>query len=201
MLPAYAISYCHINLVVVTLTVLVLGTIYIPFVVRELRVGYRKNYKCSVTLRYPENLQKVYRMVQILQILANQILGPFLIPFQVISTLLFVFSGYTVITYRDQLAEEAVVVVIMWVIVGPVGWGSVLSMGGYLHSNGLKILNSWKHSRWMSSQEKKVMARFARSCTPVTISYGKVYVVQSTSLMVFVRGLSRGLVRALLTLQ
>ncbi len=95
-----------------------------------------------------------------------------------------------------EIAAEFMIIV--WMLAGPIGWGLVLTMGGYLHSNGLKILNSWKQSRWMSSLEIKVMTRFARSCTPIMICYGKVFVVRKVSLMVFVRGLSRGLVRALL---
>lgn len=198
--PLYIIPYCYANVAAVTGIAVILGTVYIPFIVKELRVG-RSKYKTVDELRYSENLKVVYRMAQLNQIRINGLAGKLLIPAQAMVTLVFVFGGYVVIRHRSQMSTVPFLMVTSWTFAAAFGWGLVLTMGGYLQSHGVKILKSWKQHPWRSKNEKKEMNKFAKSCRPIMMCYGKMFAIRRVSLMSFVRGMTRGLMRAILTLE
>ncbi len=195
----YIVPYCFNYVLILTETVLPLVLLVIRFVVNELRIG-RPKYLSNDFFRTPQNLQLVYRMGQILMACINGLFGKLLIPFQTIATLLFVFGSYVTIKHHDKMKIISLLMILSWALLAAFGWGCILVMGGYLHSNGQKILTSWKKNVWKSRKERNEMKRFVKSCKPMAICYGKLFVIRRVSLMVFVRGLTRGLKRTILTL-
>lgn len=201
--PIYTGTCLNFYIVPVLVAAFVLGTVFIPFTVRELRLG-RKKYWANDTLRNPWKLQMIYRNVQIIQHHINLLAGKLLVPFQTVTTLIFVLSGYVVLKHREHMAMAPFIMILSWTGLAPVIWALILTMGGFLHSNGLKILNSWtlfQSDQRLSKFEKRVMAKFKASSKPIMICYGKMFVMRRVSVMVFVRGLSKGLLRALLTFE
>ncbi len=198
--PQYVAFYGYINFAIIIVSVYMLGMIYIPLVVAEFRVG-RKNYDYDTLdiLRHPNNITDVYRAVEMLQNRFNELAGKLLLPFQTIATLLFVLSGYCLIRKREEMVFVELLILVTWVIGAPLIWGLFLTMSGYFHSNGNKILSSWKRYDWGSKQNNRYMCRFRKLCQPMKICNGKMFVIRKISLMVFIRGLPRGLLRALLT--
>ncbi len=197
--PIYIIPYCYFNLGILAEVVVILGLVHIPFIVNELNVS-RSKYVTTESLREAENLKLVYRMAQILQVRINLLFGRLLFPLQSFANLAFVFGSFVAIRHRDQMSTVPLLMVVSWTCAAGFGWGLVLVMGGYLQSHGVKILGSWKRHEWLSKKEKKEMAKFAKSCRPITLCYGKMFAIRKISLLVFLKGLSRGLIRAILTL-
>jgi len=74
----------------------------------------------------------------------------------------------------------------------------VLEFGRFLFCRGTKVIKSWKVDEKNYQGESKVMKKFARSCKPIVLSYGKQFVVGRVSVLVFFRGIVRGTFRALL---
>lgn len=199
--PIYTVIYCYITIGIVTVSAFILGTVYIPLLVRELPVGkHDHKYSANENLRSPSNIIHVFMTVEILQTKINQLCGVLLLPFQTVITLLFAFSGYVVIRHRDKIGTVPFVLMVSWVTFAPAVWGLLLVMGGYLHSNGLKILNSWKRHTWNSKAEKKLMNKFAKSCRPIMICHQKMFIIRKISVLLYVKSMSRNLVRTLLTL-
>ncbi len=196
----YIVPYCYNSLLILVETALPLILLVIRFAVNELKIG-RLIYLTNDSLRTPQNLQLVYQMSQILMTCINGLFGKLLIPVQTIATLLFIFGSYVAIKHHDKIEIISLLMVLSWSLSAVAGWGGILMLGGYLHSNGQKILTAWKKNPWKYRKERNEMKRFVKSCKPMAICYGKLFVIRRVSLMVFVRGLTRGLKRAILTLE
>ncbi|CAL8125341.1 unnamed protein product [Orchesella dallaii] len=197
--PNYIVMGQYLNAIAPALAIWIYGALVVPFVVRELRLG-RKSYSSCAILRRPKTLMKLYRTCQLLQQMINLLLGKFIVPIQSVITFMSVVGFFLVITRRHEFDMAPFIVLISWAGIASIGWSLVLLMGGYLHSNGNKVLNSWKYNSWNSSAERKLMNKFRVSCRPIMICYGKMYVMRKQSVLIYNRGLSRGVVRALLTM-
>ncbi len=193
------VLYANINLVLECM--LIYGTVVLPFIANELYLSHTKRYKSTPNLREPSTLRVVYRTAQIVQSKINDLLGKFLIPIQIICSILFVFGGFILIRHRETMHVTMQVLLASWCVVGPLAWALFLVMGGYLHSNGIKLLNSWKYHCWATADERLEINRFRVSCKPIRIGFGSTYVIQRKSVMVFQRGLLRGIMRALLAIK
>lgn len=204
LLPILHLYHVYSNTILLTqiylnVTVMfIYGCVYLPIVIPELRLG-RSKYRTSNALRKPDTLIWVYRMVQIIQEVVNQLVGRLLVPSQALFTLEFIFGCYTIIRHTRDLLLIAVLTISIWSIVPSLLWAGFLYSGGYLNSSGRKILNSWKYHHWPNKQVKQSMSKFVRSCRPLALCYGTIFVIRRQTLLIFLRGLIRGLMRALLT--
>lgn len=192
----------YMNLFTILQFVLIYGAIFVPFVIHELTLG-RQFYKTIPQMRHPNTLASVYRSVQILQLrIINEFVGIYIFPSQSIATLLFVSSSFLVIRNRDSLHTITLMIMLCWAVIGPSLWLICLVIGGYLHSKGKGILSSWKNHNWDNTlTTRREMEKFRISCTPIMISFGKTYTMNKASMLVFVRGLIRGLKKILLSLR
>ncbi len=197
----YVANVAYLSLCFVLISAYYFGLVFIPLFVREFKVGNRSRGMCSNNFRHPSNLTIEYRTVQILMQDINHFVGNLLLPAQTATTLMFVFSAYVVIRHRNELEKATFLMILIWAVAAPAIWSLVLTLGGYLHSHGQEILTSWKQHEWMSAHERKLMSKFRNSSKPIMICFGKLYVIRRVSLMIYVRSLSRSLVRALLALK
>lgn len=175
------------------------GIILIPVVTHEFRVG-RKSYASISSLREPVNLTIAYRSSQVFHNQLNKCLGYILFPAQTMATLLFIFSSYMIIRMRADMEILQICVLSALSVISFSAWSIVLVIFGHVNFGGNKVLASWKKADWKSRWEKKFMNKFRVSCRPITICWGKYFVVRPVSLLVYLRGLTRGLVRTLLAL-
>lgn len=182
------------------------GLLIVPFFVKELQLG-RPNYKykASSNLRSStKNLRNVYRQIQITQDMVNNFCGKILIPTHYLVTLLFVWSSFMIIRHKNSLELVVLLLMVAWSVTGPSLYIFFLVWGGYLHLKGLKVLSSWKNHGnkvWGDGIESKLMNKFRRSCRPICMCWGKAYVLNRLMWLRFVQGLSKVLMRALLTLE
>lgn len=192
----------HMNICVPLVFVFYCRAVLMRILLPEFRLGQPgSKYLAHDSFRQPSNFTIMYRSCQIIFMISNQLFGKCLVPVQAFSTLLFVFCNYTLIRHCDMLAPSAQIIMIIWAVFTPMFWALVLVVGGYVHSIGLKNLRSWEQCSWNSARDAKIMKKFALSCQPLKICFGSMFVIRRVSLMVFVKGVTRSLMRALLTLE
>ncbi len=125
----------------------------------------------------------------------------FMFPTQTIVYKLVVFTSYMVLKYGKEMDIISVVILVSWSFFGATYWCSTLLMGGKLHSQGKRILLSWKfHNKWPDKKTKKLMGTFGKSCKPFQFCFGKTYVIKRLTVLKYIRSLSRGILKALLAL-
>lgn len=182
------------------------GLLIVPFFVKELHLGrpYHKYKALPELRRCSENVRNVYRQIQIVQDMVNAFCGKILIPTHYLTTLLFVWASFMIIKHKDSLELVVLLLMVVWSVTGPSFYIVFLVWGGYLHLKGLKVLSSWKNHGnkvWGNGIESKLMIKFRRSCRPICICWGKTYMMNRLISLKYVQGLSKVLVRALLTLE
>lgn len=201
LLPFYTVTVMLANLCFVAQGILIYGTNIVPFMCKELMLGQRE-YRTRGTLRKPENLIQAYRQVQLLQMrIMNDFFGKYIVPSQAVISLLFVFNTFVIIKRKGALSNVVILIGLHCVsVIAPTAWVLCLYMGGYVHSKGICILRSWKCYRWKDSMERRLMNKFRLSCVPLAIRFGSMYTTRKVSVLLFIKGISRGLARAFLTL-
>lgn len=174
----------------------------VPFFCKNFRLG-RKSYETLTLFRSQNVLCTEYRAAQVLQKVYNDLVGRFLIPFQCMATLMFIFAGVGLLKLRQEMESVSIWLLGILLVITPGIWLVILIVGAYLHLNGMKILRSWKYGvaktlENNSTLEKKIMSKFRLSCSPLSITFKKAYTIRPGSVLVFVRGLIKGLMRTLL---
>ncbi|CAL8125320.1 unnamed protein product [Orchesella dallaii] len=175
------------------------GTLFVPFVTHDLRLGL-KTYASCEALRKPPMLIMAYRTLQILQLKTTLVIGRLLIPTQTIALKLAVFSTFMIVKNGHRMRGTTVAMMIGWVVASVLIWSLVLLMGGYLHEYGIRGLKSWKYHQWESREERQVMSKFRKSCTPITLNFGKTYVIRRLTVFKFIRQITRGVFRTLMAM-
>ena len=171
------------------------------FLARELRMGERMEYMTTDSLRVSMNIRKVYRSFQVLNGNFMSFFGIFVFFFHSGFTVEIIYSIYILFRFWhtwDNVTKAPLIIGIP----GQMGfWSIVLWLGGYLYIKGVKLLKSWERSSWgMGVKEDKIMQKFRRSCEPIVIKHGKQWVIKRVTLLGFIKGITRGSGRALLTL-
>ncbi len=179
---------------------LIYGIFVGTFIAKELCLG-RARYKSSPYLRDFVTLITEYRAFQLLQNRFNCLIGPYLVPTELIIKIVFWCTASMVIKRRKDMETVQFVLYSFWTIVIPLLWSVVLILGGCLHYHGNKVLSSWKYRQnFKTATERKLLTQFRLSCKPIFISQGKVYTIKKVNLLLFSRELAKGLMKALLTL-
>lgn len=195
----YSIFLYFWHYAVILIAAALYGAIIVPLVTREFKLG-RKWYLSVASLREPSNLMTAYRANHIFHNKFNVCVGKTLFPSQAMLTLLFIFSCYMLIAIRNSLEPLQVGIFVLLALLCAFGWSIFLTIFGYVYSQGNKVLNSWKRATWKSKHERVLMNKFRVSCKPIMICWEKAFIVRSVSVLVYIRGLTRGLMRALLSL-
>lgn len=196
----YTIFVVYLSAFSVIHGALIYGALVAPLVIKEFRLD-RSRYRSLSDLRESHTLMLEYRGVEILQKFFNNLVGFFLLPIQTLVTLMFMFGLFMVINHKNEMETIPLVLVSVWAVITPLVWGGWLMACAYFYTNGLKTMNSWKCHNWNSKEERVLMNKFRASCRPLSIGYKTLYRIRPGSVLVFVRGLIRGLKRTLLALR
>lgn len=198
--PLYSFTVLILSSLTVVQGTAIYGLIVVPFLIHELTLG-RKRYHTLSKMREITDITRMYRSAQILQHqVINLSLGAFCIPNQGVTSILFIFGGFVAINRRNELSTISYLAMLGITILFPMFWGVVLTIGGYMHSKGLKLLRSWKTFDWGSKHDKAYMSRFVKSSKPLMLSWGKMYVIRKISVLCYMMALMRGLSKACLSL-
>lgn len=173
------------------------GTI-MPFAGKELFLD-KKTYKTVQSLRQPQKLCLVYRQVQIFVGVFLSVVGYLLVPAQTLITQLVVFSPILLTQHERNLGSTMKLVTISWNFIVVLTWIIILSLSGQIYQYGEMILLSWKYHKWETRFESKLMSKFRKSSKPFMINCGRTFVVRRITVLKFIRDLTTGVFRALMT--
>lgn len=175
------------------------GVLVVPFLMKEIRLD-RTNYKSRKLLRQPLHLTHFYRSAQILQIRLLTMVQFMIIPTQTLISYLILFSSVMLIKFGNIMSLVSKGMLVSWILASLIFWASSLAIGGHMYWFGKKILVSWKCYSWSNRRDKVYMSKFRKSCKPLMLNFGRTYVIRPLSVLKFLRGISRGIFKALLTI-
>lgn len=191
-----------VNTTFVMVFIFMIGCLLLPFVAHELRLG-RRSYKSQRFLRANfEELSLCYKSVEILQKLCNDLLGIFIFPCQTFITVTFCLCWWIFISNRmDGLLNKFTIYVsVAGSVIITVSWSIVLILGGHLHLHGNKVIKSWRYNNatYGTGEQRKLITRLQKTSRPISFSWGTTFIIQKRTFLLFMRGLTRGLIRTLL---
>lgn len=200
--PYVGILIAYFGFATICIFTLLYAMILFRFILTEFRVN-QKSYRAISKLRNSPFIMLEWRIVQIIQLQVNNVLGPALFPVHSLFVKLVVFSLYMIIQRGREISYAVKLITQIFAIMSITFWGSVLFLGGTVHLSGQRILKSWKYHKWrnLSNRERKILSRFRKSCYPLSIGCGRAYVIRRVSILKFFRQISIGLFRSLLALK
>ncbi|CAL8121202.1 unnamed protein product [Orchesella dallaii] len=161
----------------------------------------KQKYKTRNSLRAVRNIMVAYRTTEILHQNFLRTVGILFVPLHALTGNLVIFSNYVVITQSSEMNGWLSAMLFMWSLSAGIFWWAVLEIGRYISTRGSRVLSSWKLGDWGSPLNSKIMLRFGKSCRPLMLNYRSTYVIGRQSSIKFVKGITRGTFRVLLTLK
>lgn len=143
-------------------------------------------------------LMHQYRAIQIFWQTTMLFVGKFLVPFQSIFMTSSIFCNSMLIKNWKEMDTMTKAMVLFWTIAFTLAWSSILSLGGYLHKHGERVMVSWENHDFRTGYRNKLMKMVARSCKPAGINYRKCFVIRKGNVLKFLRSVLRGTLRAVL---
>lgn len=173
------------------------------FYTTELRLGLPKHkYKSIRLLREnSEKLQHMYRAFQILHKYVMKIFGPYILCFNALFMINSIYLKVVLTKFWVKVQTYVKLPLVLGDILTLVIWISVLEFGRIMFSRGSKVISSWKGGKWKSRYENRIMKKFTISCKPLLLAYGTQFVIKRGNLFEFFKGITRGTIRALLTIK
>lgn len=167
------------------------------FLPRELCLNNRQ-YKTVSTLREIDQMCHVYRSFQVLHVTVSYVTGIVLLLCNAVFMSTIMYSNFTL---AKNWSSFSMLIKVMILLISPtitIFWVVLLDIGRRLGDGTAKLLLSWKVHAWETKKERKLMSRFRKSCKPIKLSCGMQFVVGRTSVLKFLKGVTRGTMRALL---
>lgn len=170
-----------------------------PIMSKDLRANL-SYYRTSEQLRTLSNFVHEYRCLQIFHGIAMEIYGPLIIPFHSLASLLIVMGSSVLAAQRHELDWIIFLLILEVVLLTVVVWSGVLKFGGFYHKQWLKTVGSWKHFQW-DKDDKNYLKKFTKSCRALQIGDQSRFKFNKLSVLCYIRALTKGIVRTLLTLR
>lgn len=142
-----------------------------------------------------------YRKSELLHLLAMKIFGIYFIPFQSLAMNFVLYTNFVLIRHWDRLDYGTRLLTFAWSAGIQTFWYFVLHFGERFYSYSKRNRVSWKFMATKDSQEAKYMSKFRKSTRPLGLGYDGYFIIKPLSVLKFVKGVVRGTIRVLLTLQ
>lgn len=169
----------------------------IPIMSKDLRSGLKIN-RTKSDLRSPDNLTHEYRCCELVHCFEMEYYGKLILPLHMLVYVLIMFPSAILIQHSSHMHGKTILLIGLYIVEFFTIWSSILLFGGYYSAQNVKTIKSWKKLGW-NKEDKKYLSRFAKSCKPLQIGDQSRFKINKLSILFFVRGLSRGIVRILLT--
>lgn len=201
----YGSSMCVMygNLAFLSEILVVYMMVFVPILTHEFNLSSKfpsSKYQMKDSMRtQSSNLIAVYRAVQLLHGYCMSIFGVFLVPLHGLILHLVGFGIFLGVEHRKDLHISTLFPVSLWCVFGFVLWVTVLMVGGFMHLQGRRTIRSWTLYKWRDPLETKIMKKFAKSCCPLSLSYGKAYLITRLSTFKFFSTLNKVTFRTILT--
>ncbi|CAL8146820.1 unnamed protein product [Orchesella dallaii] len=147
------------------------------------------------------NITFNYRKLELLHLKLTHLWREFLLPMESLVLMLGVFGNFTLITYTEILTPLNAVIILIWILIATSLVLLGLNFCGALYTRGFDVLSSMRNKDWGSTINNKIMKKFVKSCRPIQIGYGRMYAIRKLSVLKYMRTLTRGTMRVLLTLK
>lgn len=157
----------------------------------------QRSYKYSFYLRTAQNIPTVYRSIELFHKYCNETYAIMIIPEQIIITKLNIFCNYILIKHWMDIDKTTTAVLMLWIVATLTLWMVTLRFGGWLHSKGKQTVKSWRFFDW-NKKDLKYISKFKKSCRPLAVRVGNVYMIDKLSELKFLIGIIVGTCRALL---
>lgn len=153
--------------------------------------------------RYIRNLPTNYRKFENTHHLFMSIAGYFFLPFSFYVNHYVFYCNFILICFIDKLDMHTVFGIIVWDFAAVVVWCTMLHLGGIFREMSKESIRSWMVCRGKGGTEKKrkYLKKFAKSCRPLFVGTEGFIVMRKQSVLKFLRGMTRGTFRMLLTLK
>ncbi|CAL8128993.1 unnamed protein product [Orchesella dallaii] len=138
----------------------------------------RRGQIADESFRSLQNLRKIYRQLQLLQGSIVNGMSYILLPLKGIISVAIAFCIYSLVRRRSQMDITTIMILSLWA--GGLGL-TIFILLKYLASFEVitrSVLHSMRKRMGGESRGKKEMSRFLKSCKPLTIHYGRMYVVR-----------------------
>ncbi|CAL8140105.1 unnamed protein product [Orchesella dallaii] len=142
-----------------------------------------------------------YRKFELVYMNIHELICALIIPLESVILNLALFCNFTLITYSNLLTPINACILLIWNGMGTFGVLIGLTYAGEVYNKGVKTLGSMGKYEWGSKLNNKIMKKFVKSCRPIQIGYGRMYVIRKLSVFKFMRSLTKGTVRVLLMLK
>lgn len=142
-----------------------------------------------------------YRELEIIILNFMEVFSPIIIPLQTAITILGIFCNVSLIKYNELLNAANTCLLLIWSGGGTTCALIALTFCGMTHNKSVRMLRTMRAKNWGSKERNSIMKRFVRSCKPLSYGYGRMYIIRKISVFKFMRHLTRGTFRCLLTLK
>lgn len=170
-----------------------------PILWKDLRLNL-PSYRTAAELRSKINLTHEYRSIEIIHAMAVENYGPLILPFHTVFMLIAIFTSYVATRYWTVLNVTFISVLAFLAFVTVIFWAIVLIFGGFYFTQCTRTIKSWKHFEGCK-EDILYIKLFARSCKALKIGDQSRFKINNLSLLFFIKGVTRGIMRALLTLR
>lgn len=140
---------------------------------------YVPNRKSHRELRKIDNFTRMYRSVQLLIQMQNQLTPFVFMPLQGVVMYHIVFCYVVVFHVGDKFSTTANIVLALFGTGMLLLWTAVLNLFGRMEVIGAKIQHSWrKHGQLRWKWNSKYMNKFQKSCKPILVAHGTSFEVR-----------------------
>ncbi len=156
------------------------------------------------SLRKAENLRMIYIQLEILHNNFLDFFGILTIPIYAIVLNLVLFSNFSLIRYWDALNFVIVGILLIWSVNSALLLVVIWGFFGDVHNLGAKVLKSilQKKGGWGGRRiETMEMKKFVKSRKLLSYGLGKIYVIKRLSVLKFLKAVTYGTFKLLLTIK
>lgn len=165
-----------------------------PSITRKL-----KFQRASPLFKEYRNLQQYLVQLQILHVNFMYVFSILFLPIYMIGSNIALFCNYTLIKHINTIDATNAGVLVIWSLTAFIGVVGFFGLLGEIRSFCGMMLFSISSYNWGYKRKRKEMKRFIRSFQPISYGYGRMYIIKRVSVLKFVKAVSRGTFRALLT--
>lgn len=179
---------------------IIMYSYYIYFMIsHELFMG-RAKYICDEKFRSGQNIRKFYRSLQVIHqhTMQHSNLGIYVVIVNSFCEASSIYLSFVLIRFWTELKIVSKAPLIVGDLFSLGYWPVILQMGRMFYLGGCRTLGSWKRHDWGFQEQNKLMRKFVKSCQMILICYGKQFVVGRKSVLIYFKGVERGIFRVLL---
>ncbi|OXA38773.1 hypothetical protein Fcan01_26454 [Folsomia candida] len=169
-----------------------------PIMAKDLRAGITSRRARQDKLLSLKHLTFEYRCFEIMHYVEMEIYGKLIVQLHTIIYILIIFPSAILIQHSSHMDSKTIAIICSYIIGSCMFWGTILRFGGYYFAQNAKTLRSWGKLD-LSCEDKLYMTKFRKSCKPLQIGDQARFKLNKVLILFFIRGISRGVVRVLLT--